>query len=54
MFEEEEYQSESYFELLEIATEEQDIKKRKALFKLANKRLKKKFSAISSRSGDGL
>ena len=37
------YQNKSHFELLEIATKEQDIKKRKALFELANKILEKGF-----------
>jgi len=46
------YQNKSHFELLEIATKEQDIKKREALFEYANYRLKEKFSVIASENGD--
>ena len=40
------YENKSYFELLEIATKEQDIKKRKTLFEYANKVLKDDFADV--------
>jgi len=44
------YQNKSHFELLEIATKEQDIKKRKALFELARQVLKNDFADVGIRS----
>ena len=48
------YQNKSYFELLEIATKEKDLKKRKNLFEYASKRLKEKFSTIATGNGGEL